>query len=332
MVPATMLIALALWGWQGQNEGESQENSWAGTILFVNPDAPMKERGIFAVSANASPRRILVPQELDGGDSKESVWFDSVACAPTGKQVVAGQRRVRSRAQSPLQFWSSSLVIINLETRQRNELADLGHNLGDPAWAPDGDHLIATGGHGAPGAPSLPILFVVDVLGSSTAPLGNDASGHHPSWSPDGSSIVSTSCGVRPGRGVGCWGSARGARTGELRYEIDAIDETPAWSPDGETLAYSSFVKPANGDTALRERRIRSSIDLMNLQSRQTRKLTSGIGWDRHPSWSPDGRWITFGRKVEGRSEVMIMESHGRGQPTVVSEGIEGAEGPTWCR
>ncbi len=70
----------------------------------------------------------------------------------------------------------------------------------------------------------------------------------------------------------------------ERRIQIEGIGaiSDPAWSPDGNAIAFS-------GNTGGI-----SDLYLTDLQSGQTRALTSGRNAELHPAWSPDGRTIAF--------------------------------------
>ena len=57
---------------------------------------------------------------------------------------------------------------------------------------------------------------------------------------------------------------------------------------------------------------------------------TSGIA-EREPSWSPDGKWITYFSDASGENELMVQSADGQGKPeTVTSLGAGYRYQPTW--
>jgi len=83
-----------------------------------------------------------------------------------------------------------------------------------------------------------------------------------------------------------------------------ATDYSPAWSPDNHSVA---FVSQVDGN---------DEIYVIDADGRQERRLTfNSWEWDKHPSWSPDGRFIVFWSNREvGRQQIWVMEANGRNQ------------------
>jgi dipeptidyl aminopeptidase/acylaminoacyl peptidase len=77
----------------------------------------------------------------------------------------------------------------------------------------------------------------------------------------------------------------------------DYDDSQPAWSPDGRQLAFTS------NRTAEPDRNYNSDIWVVDAdnadQGKALRQVTTNPGEDHSPSWSPDGKWITFVSRID---------------------------------
>jgi tricorn protease-like protein len=93
----------------------------------------------------------------------------------------------------------------------------------------------------------------------------------------------------------------------------------PRWSPDGRSIA-----RTVNGRNGVKQ------IDVVGLDGRGRRQLTSGIRSSVNPAWSPDGKRIAFARQeADGRWRIYVMRRDGS-QVRRVSNGQGSDTTPTW--
>ena len=79
----------------------------------------------------------------------------------------------------------------------------------------------------------------------------------------------------------------------------------PQLSPDGEWVAY------VVSEVLYDENRLNSDIWLVPTAGGEPRQLTQSPKHDRHPRWSPDGRWIAFESARSGSTQIWIVPATG---------------------
>ncbi len=103
-----------------------------------------------------------------------------------------------------------------------------------------------------------------------------------------------------------------------------AEDSYPVWSPDGEKLAFFSKRRDARGD-----------IWMIRMDSRKSGEpvgdpiqVTSYLGVDRSPSFSPDGKQIVFSSDRDGQINLWVQElKTGRNKQLTFNGGTD----PKWA-
>jgi TolB protein len=64
---------------------------------------------------------------------------------------------------------------------------------------------------------------------------------------------------------------------------------------------------------------------------KSTRVTTSSFYWNKHPSWSPDGKKIVFWSNRTGRPQIWVMDADGK-NPANLSNSLYNDINPIWIK
>ncbi|MBI5235149.1 MAG: Tol-Pal system beta propeller repeat protein TolB [Deltaproteobacteria bacterium] len=137
-----------------------------------------------------------------------------------------------------------------------------------PSWSPDGETIAYTSD-----TSGNPHIFVLRIKGNAKAQrLTFDGKyNSSPAFSPDGKRIAYAR--ADDGRFNVWLMDATGQNQTQLTFEGN--NSNPSWSPDGRHIVFSSSV---NG---------KSSLYIIRPDGQGLKKLTTGIGDEKTPAWSP---------------------------------------------
>lgn len=183
----------------------------------------------------------------------------------------------------------------------------------NPEWSPNGREIAFL--RRVPGEDCK--IMAVSVSGGEERILGGCDVGNRPSfdWTPDGDELIFSSQADGDGPpGLRLLNLANG-QWRHLQYGATAedVDFAPRYSPDGRWIV---FVRNAPLGDLWRIPAAGGSAE------RLTRQYAELRGWD----WTPDGRAIVFGRRIDGHTRLYRMSLADR---RIQDLGIEDAQAPT---
>ena len=270
-------------------------------------------------------------------------------------EKLTGDKGVFSTRIAYVNRQGKSFRLIVADSDGYNEQVVLAHSepIMSPAWSPDGSHLAYVSfetGHA--------VVYVQSLYTNQRVVLANfRGSNSAPAWSPDGKqlAIVLTRDGssqiylVRPD----------GSDIRRITFS-GAIDTEPNFSPDGQYLLFTSdrggsaqiYRMPVEGGAEQRMtfgegnnfsprhspdgksfvfahlRNGKFHVATQDFQTGQMTVVTEG-GWEKKPSFAPNGKLILFASEARGRGILATVSSDGRVKQHMFTQSGDARE-PVW--
>jgi len=199
---------------------------------------------------------------------------------------------------------TDSLIRLAVADGSRQTIYSTTPTLSDPSVSPDGRKIVYSAGHY-----EWDIVEIGLPNGTVHALIENGETNVSPDWAPSGTHFLFCTNGAVMDREVS--GSEFSRRLIDTSY-----DTGPArWSPDG-----TRFVFVDNGIT--------NKLMLANASGGHATVLDQADRM-RGVAWSPDGRWISYGRMNEGQWKLAKILALPGAAPVILAN-AEGAHGTAW--
>lgn len=197
---------------------------------------------------------------------------------------------------------------MNLDGTGLRQLTDTPVAEGYPSWSPDGSRLLFES-HTPDGNFDV---YVMQADGTNVRRLTDHPRRDvGPAWSPDGLKIAFMS--DRDGKEFNLY-LMNADGSGLERLTEGETDWFPQFSPDGTQLAFHRW----------------NDVHVMDLATREIRRVTHDPDNGMYPSWAPDGTRLAFMSWRGGPTAVYTMAADGSNQRLVVRMSVGSAIDPRW--
>jgi len=278
-------------------------------------------------------------RHIELNDLPKIVSVSDPQISPDGKSVVV----VVSRPNLELDRGIRELVQVDIATGTQHPLTYERKTAGSPRWSHNGDRIAFVANDGT-GKDAKPQIFVMSMSGGEARKVTDAPNGVEQfAWRPNGQDIAYVTSDEPENKKeiekhndafeVGdndyltteaptpshIWlisaegGKAKRLTSGSWSLPKSAPPSPPAspisWSPDGKSLLYTRQEHPHQGDADL------TTLQLLNVDTGETRKLTRHEKFESFGVFSPDGLHAAYWYPRDGdpnnENEIFVTQTSG---------------------
>jgi len=202
----------------------------------------------------------------------------------------SGQIAYASERFNRPQIW-----LVDLDSSESTQLTDLEGGACQPAWSPDGRHLLFVSPCRAGEQVMLDaMIYSMEMDDGEIVPLVPESGRFNPAWSPDGSSVLFIAAYDYLHSQVMRLDLDSGVL--HAMTDSDYLYLEPAWSPDGEWIVFVS------------DRYAGDNLWVMPNQPGATPQLftRSGGRQNASPAWALDGEQVYFSQQAAGQPAALM--------------------------
>lgn len=292
---------------QAVSGGEGQERAIGHRIADLIYEKLTGDKGVFSsriayVNRQGARFKLLVA-DSDGYNEQvilsQSEPIMSPAWSPDGSHL----------AYVSFETGHAVVYVQSLYTNQRKVLADFRGSNSAPAWSPDGKQLAVVLTRDGSSQ-----IYLVRPDGSGLRRITfSGAIDTEPHFSPDGQYLLFTS--DRGGSAQIYRMPAEGGPEQRMTFG-EGANYSPRHNPDGKSFV---FTHRENGTFY---------IATQDFQTGQMELITEG-GWEKKPSFAPNGKLVLFASEARGRGILATVSSDGRVKQHMFTQSGDARE-PVW--